>query len=70
MSRDSAARSDLVPLVLPRVRVVGVVLGADAAEQAAQVLGVPEILVDDRRGIRVVDDVLLELALGLQHVAE
>ena len=50
--------------------VVGARLGVEAGEDAAEVLGVGELLVDDRRGVGVVQDVLLEVGLGLEHVAD
>ena len=54
---------------------LGVVLAAlpvsvIAAEQARQVLGVLETLLDDRRGIGVVQDVLLEPAVVAQDVVD
>jgi len=39
-------------------------------EDADEVLGVGEALVDDRRRVRVVQDVLAEVGLRLQHVAD
>src|SRR5262249_33456893 len=55
-------------LVLPRPRIVSL-FGIPAAEESFEVLGVFEPLVDDRRRVRVVDDVILEVALVLQDVA-
>jgi hypothetical protein len=51
----------VLALVAPRVA-VGVAAGlrVEAGEVAAEVLGVAEVLVDDRRGVRVVEDVLLK----------
>ena len=65
-----AADGDLAALVHPRRAVVGLGLGVEAGEEAVEVLGVAELLVDDRRGVGVVEDVLLEVGVGLQHVAD
>ncbi len=63
-------RRHLAALVHPRTAVVHPRLGVEAAEQPAEVLRVLEVLAHERRGVRVVDDVVLEVALRLEHVAD
>ena len=63
-------RRDLAALVHPARAVVHPRLGVVAAEDAAEVLGVLEVLAHQRGGVRVVLDVLLEVGLGLQHVVD
>src|SRR5437763_274385 len=45
-------------------------VGTQAREDAAQILGVLEVLVDDRRGVGVVHDVITEVTIVLDHVAD
>ena len=60
----AAGRFDLVGLPLfgvsPRRRVVLPGLGIEAGEQTTEILSVPEVFVDQRGGVRVRDDILLE----------
>jgi hypothetical protein len=46
--------------VLPGLRAVFALLAVEAGEEARQILGVAERGIDDRRGVGVVDGVLLE----------
>ena len=57
----AAGGEHLHPLVLPGLDVVVRRLRIPAAEQAVEVLGVEELLGDDRRRVRVGVDVLPEL---------
>src|SRR5581483_7748032 len=63
-------RLHLHPLVLPRGRVVGAVLGVEPAEHAVEVLGVAEVLVDDRRSVGERDDVVAEVLVVLEDVVD
>ncbi len=50
--------------VRPGRRVVLAGLGVEAGEQAVELLGVAEVLVDQGRGVGVGDDVVLEMVVG------
>jgi hypothetical protein len=56
--------------VLPRLAVVGGRLGVVAREQPVEVLGVDEVLAQDRRGVGVRDDVLAEVQLVVEDVPD
>ena len=57
-------------LVLPARRVVLLCSRLPAREEPVEVLGVGEVLADDHRSIRVVDDVLLEPRVVLEDVVD
>ena len=57
-------------LVRPGVDVVLPGLRVEAGEQAVEVLGVLEVLVDERRGVRVVEDVVPEPQIVLDDMAD
>ena len=65
MSRRVLLR--LRALVEPRSRVV--LLPVPSGKKAVEVLGVPEVVAEERRRVRVVDDVVAEVALVLDRVA-
>ena len=56
--------------VHPCPGVVAALFLLPAAEQAVQVLGIAELIANDRRRIRVVDNVVLEIALVLDDVTD
>src|SRR5262245_23939268 len=56
--------------VLPALELVLPLLGIPAREEAVEVLGVLEVLVDDDRRVGVVDDVVAEPALALEDVVD
>src|SRR5207248_9298226 len=58
----------LHPFVLPRRRVVVVLLRVPAREEAVEVLSIGERVLDDHRRVRVVLDVLLEPEVVLEDV--
>ncbi len=57
-------------LVLPGVVVVRARLGVEAGEHAVEVLGVAEVLAQDGGRVGVVEHVLVEVQLVLQHVVD
>ena len=57
-------------LVRPARRVIRSRLRIEAREEAAQLIGVLEVLADDRRSVRVADDVLAEVLLLAQDVVD
>ena len=65
---DGAA--DAHARVLPGRVVVAALLFVPAREEAVEVLGVFELLVDDHRRVGVVDDVVAELAPVLEDVVD
>ncbi len=66
------ARDELAArvLVAPALGPVDAGLGVEAREEAVEVLGVLEVLADDRGAVREVPDVLPELAAVLEDVAD
>ena len=66
----AGGRRHLATLVHPRRAVVHAGVGIESGEQPAEVLRVAEVLVHDRRGVGVVDHVLPEPRVGLDHVPD
>lgn len=57
-------------VVLPARRIVGPLLGVEAREEPVEIVGVLELVADEHRGVRVVDDVLAEVQLVAQDVVD
>ena len=70
MLADAGGSRDLAALVHPAPRVIRAGLGVKAGEDATEIFGVGELLVDDRRRVGVVQDVFLEVGLRLEDMAD
>ena len=69
----AAGRFDATVLgvgIRPRRRIILPGLGVEAGEQPTEVLGVAVVVVHDRRGVGVRDDVLTEVPLVGEHVVD
>src|ERR1700733_13199304 len=58
------------PVALPGVITAGLSVAVVAAEQARQVLGIAEAILNNRRGVGVVQDVVAEPAVVAQDVVD